>query len=216
MPEIKFVKLISNKKIVSCEKKQIHPTMNFLAHLYLSGKDENIQFGNFIADWVKGNKLLQYPPEIQKGISMHRKIDSFTDNHSIVMESKSKFREIYGKYAGIFVDVLYDHFLAKNWHLYSEEKLQTIANAFYIVLTKKYYFLPESIKFFLPHLIFSNRLVIYETLDGLQNSIQIMEKRTSLPTKSIEAMKVVEQNYEKLHLEFNLFFNDLRNEISYG
>jgi len=188
--------------------------MNFLAHYFLSGTDQEIQFGNFIADWVKGNKYFQYPLGIQNGIVMHRKIDSFTDSHPIVMDSKSKFREIYGKHSGIFVDVLYDHFLAKNWDLYSDENLQTKANSFYLVLIKKYNFLPEKIKFFLPHLIFSNRLVRYETLEGLQNSIEIMENRTSLPCKSEEALEIVRKNYSTLNKEFSLFFKDLMTNIN--
>ena len=183
--------------------------MNFLAHLYLSGENEEIQFGNFIADWVKGKKYLNYPEGIQKGILLHRKIDSFTDSHEIVKQSKAKFRGLYGKYSGVYIDVLYDHFLAKNWGLYSEIELNTKAKQFYIVLVKKFLLLPERIKFFLPHLIFSNRLALYKSLEGFQNSIQIMERRTSLPVKSDEAMKIVLENYEKLNGEFNAFFREI-------
>ncbi len=183
--------------------------MNFLAHLYLSGENENIQFGNFIADWIKGKKYLNYPEGIQRGILLHRKIDSFTDSHGIVKESKAKFRELYGKYSGVYVDVLYDHFLAKNWDLYSDIELNTKAKQFYLVLVKKFFLLPERIKFFLPHLIFSNRLVSYKSLEGFQNSIQIMERRTSLPAKSEEAMKIILENYEELNEEFNAFFREI-------
>lgn len=183
--------------------------MNFLAHLYLSGEDENIRFGNFVADWVKGKQYLKFPEGIQRGIILHRKIDSFTDSHSEVMKTKLKFREIYRKYAGIFVDVFYDHLLAKNWEVYSEKSLQLVANEFYLILVKKYKFLPERINYFLPHLIFSNRLVRYKTLQGFGESIKIMEKRAALPDCLPEAFQIIEEYKKEFETEFKLFFEDM-------
>ncbi len=188
--------------------------MNFLAHLYLSQHNEDLQLGNFIADWVKGKNILNYPQTIQAGIIMHRKIDSFTDCHPIVHNSKLRFRDIYGKYAGVFVDVLYDHFLAKNWKTYSNIELTKFASNFYLLATKKYNFLPERIKFFLPHLIFSNRLVEYKSLEGFEKSIQIMEMRTSLPEHSHNALELVRQDYLELELEFETFFEEIKKTIS--
>jgi len=188
--------------------------MNFLAHLYLSKQNEELQIGNFIADWVKGKTILNYPSPIQAGIELHHKIDTFTDCHPIVHESKLKFRDIYGKYAGVFVDVLYDHFLAKNWKNYSEIDLNQFASNFYLLATKKFLFLPERIKFFLPHLIFSNRLVAYQSLEGFQKSIQIMEIRTSLPEKSDKAIEHVRQNYHELEQEFETFFEEIKATIN--
>ena len=94
--------------------------MNFLAHVHLSENAlEEIQIGNFIADFIKNNSLEKYPTLVQKGIKLYRSIDYFTDQHLVVQESKSKLYEKYHKYAAVIIDVFYDHFLAKNWHLYS-------------------------------------------------------------------------------------------------
>ena len=90
--------------------------MNFLAHIYLSGDDPNIQLGNFIGDFVKGRNLVeQFGHEIAKGIELHRAIDEFTDKHPIVKLSKVRLREKYRHYAPVIVDIFYDHYLAKNW-----------------------------------------------------------------------------------------------------
>ena len=97
--------------------------MNFLAHIYLSGEDEGITIGNFIADGIKGKKYLSYPASIQKGILLHRGIDSFTDSHPTVRQSTARLHENYGHYSGVIVDILYDHFLAKNWEEYHEQDL---------------------------------------------------------------------------------------------
>lgn len=93
--------------------------MNFLAHIYLSGNNEMITIGNFMADGIRGETYKKYPVDIQKGILLHREIDTFTDAHPIVRQSTKRLHKNYGHYSGVIVDILYDHFLAKNWSAYS-------------------------------------------------------------------------------------------------
>src|SRR5690606_38990711 len=102
--------------------------MNFLSHLYLSGKSTEIIIGNFIGDFVKGAKMDDYPPEVTKGIKLHREIDFFTDNHPVVMKSKDKLRVKHGHYAGVVVDMFYDHFLAVDWESYHPQPLKIFAD----------------------------------------------------------------------------------------
>ena len=83
--------------------------MNFLAHIYLSGEDEGVTIGNFIADHVRGNHFGHYPKEIQLGIILHREIDTFTDTHEIVRESKRRLHERYRHYDGVIIDIFYDY-----------------------------------------------------------------------------------------------------------
>ena len=117
--------------------------MNFLAHLYLSGDNVHVRLGNFIGDHVKGKAFTHYPPDVQKGILMHRAIDSFTDNHLATAESKRLLRSGYGKYAGVVVDVFYDHVLAKNWSTFSGTELNIFAQKTYSILEKNEEYLPE-------------------------------------------------------------------------
>ena len=85
--------------------------MNFLAHIYLSGENKLIQIGNFMADGIRGNNYLNFPKDIQKGIILHRAIDTFTDAHPIFRKSKHRLHEKYGHYSGVITDIFYDHFL---------------------------------------------------------------------------------------------------------
>ena len=85
--------------------------MNYLAHLYLSGNDDELKLGNFIGDSVRGSDLSMYPPRVQDGIILHRGIDRYTDSHHVVMKSKLRLRPKYHKYAPVIVDMFYDHFL---------------------------------------------------------------------------------------------------------
>lgn len=84
--------------------------MNFLAHLYLSGNKDHLIIGNFIADMVKGSQINGYSPTVKEGILLHRQIDTFTDAHVVVNRSKDRLRERYRLYAGVVVDMYYDHF----------------------------------------------------------------------------------------------------------
>jgi acyl carrier protein phosphodiesterase len=103
--------------------------LNFLAHTYLSGDDDDLKIGNFLGDFVKGrlNKLSnsQYPEGIIKGMALHREIDFFTDSHPIVRKSIDRLQPKYHKVSGIVVDMFYDHVLAKNFALYSFRNLQS-------------------------------------------------------------------------------------------
>ena len=97
--------------------------MNYLGHIFLSGKNEQLLVGNFIGDYVKGKQYLHYPEEIRKGILLHRAIDDFTDRNAHWMNVRELFRPIYKRYAGVVADVVIDHFLAKNWSHFSDEQL---------------------------------------------------------------------------------------------
>src|SRR5688572_7860936 len=105
--------------------------MNYLAHLYLSGNDQQRMIGNFIADHVKGKAIHDFPEGIRDGIFLHRQIDQFTDSHPVVTESKIRLRGTFHKYAPVIVDVFYDHFLARDWTQYHHQSLEVFAEECY-------------------------------------------------------------------------------------
>ena len=130
--------------------------MNFLAHIYLSGEDDFVKIGNFMADSIRGSQYLDYPNSLQKGILLHRHIDSFTDAHPIYRKSKHRLHEKYGHYSGVIMDILYDYFLAKNWSRYSEEPLEDYAANFYKLLQNNEAILTDKIKTLIPYMIEKN------------------------------------------------------------
>ena len=85
--------------------------MNYLAHLVLSGKNEEVLFGNFIADAIKGKSYLTWSKNIQKGVLLHRFIDHFTDTNSHYLAGKRRFYEKFPKMGGVINDILYDYLL---------------------------------------------------------------------------------------------------------
>jgi len=163
-----------------------------------------------MADSIRGHDYDNYQTEIRKGILLHRSIDSFTDMHPIYRQSKHRLHEKYGHYSGVIMDILYDHFLAKNWKNYSEEKLEDYANNFYLLLKENYDLLTEKAKGMIPYMIGRNWLVSYASIEGLEMILFQMDHRTKNRVAMHESIVELQQFYLEFEQEFTLFFVELR------
>ncbi len=183
--------------------------MNFLAHIYLSNENEQIKIGNFIADSIKGNKYTHLPEEVQKGIKLHREIDQFTDTHKTVRKSKRRLHERYNHYDGVIIDILYDHYLAKNWQFYSDIPLKIYTQNFYLLLKRNYDILPDNIKKLMPYMIQDDWLYNYSNLTGIEKVLQGMNRRTKNKSQMHLAIEDLKTHYDALEKDFENFFQDL-------
>lgn len=183
--------------------------MNFLAHIYLSGDDDKLITGNFIGDYVKGNNFLKYPGKIREGIILHRRIDSFTDRHELFREVKKLYRGEFGLYSGVVTDLIFDHFLASGWENYHPLTLRRFARKTHAILLKNVFYLPSRVQGFLPVLIKNRRLESYAQKEGIQQSLEIMSRHTSLPPKARLAIEIMDANYPFIETHFNKFMGEL-------
>ena len=184
--------------------------MNFLAHIYLSGDSDLIKIGNFMADGVRGNKYLELHSEIQKGIILHRTIDTFTDAHPIFRQSTKRLHANYHHFSGVIVDVFYDHFLAKNWSLYSDEKLEVYVANFYDSLTTHDDLLTEKAQMMKPYMIQQNWLLSYQTIEGIEKILSQMDNRIKRESNMRFSVQELKLFYNEFEDDFTIFFNDLR------
>ena len=187
--------------------------MNFLAHLLLSGDHEQIMVGNFIGDFVKGSNLEEYHPDIQKGIRMHRSIDNYTDNHPVVLQSKIRLREKFRHYAPVIVDIFYDHFIAKDWRQYSKENLLDFTSRFYDMMRRYVNIIPKGVTNMLYHMESGNWLYHYQYIEGIDQALTGMSRRTKFESKMEEAADVLRSEYEGFKSEFQSFFPDLQEHV---
>lgn len=183
--------------------------MNYLAHLYLSFDDENLMVGNYIADAVKGKQIEVYSDSIRKGIILHRKIDEFTDSHPVVEQSKALIRPRYRKYAGVIIDVYYDHFLASGWQSYSEVSLQQFTKLAYRTLFKHYLQMPGKMKGILPAMAIGNWLASYAHVDNIGLALKGMSTRTRFNSGMENGKDELVEFYDELQNHFELFFPEL-------
>ena len=184
--------------------------MNFLAHIYLSGDNDFIKIGNFMADGIRGKQFKTYPLEVQKGIVVHRAIDTFTDAHPIFRQSTKKLHARYHHYAGVIVDVFYDHFLAKNWATYSDENLSDYVTNFYQSLSDNTSILSERTIAIMPYMIEQNWLLSYQTIAGIDKILTQMDSRTKNQSKMRFASEELAEFYTEFEQEFMQFFVELR------
>jgi acyl carrier protein phosphodiesterase len=185
--------------------------MNYLAHIALSGGDDFIKIGNFIADEIKGSKYKSYPLNIRTGILLHRQIDWFSDNNDIVKKSKRRLDKRYGHFKGVIIDIFYDHYLAKNWKNYSNVPLQKYTRDFYDLLESNFQILPQKAQYLTPYMIKNDWLTNYAELSGIENVLIGMNKRTGDISKMHLAIYDLKEHYEEFEQDFILFFEKLRN-----
>lgn len=183
--------------------------MNYLAHFYLSGNDQNILLGNFMGDFLKASEVQALPESIRKGVMLHRLIDEFTDNHAEVLKSKELVRPFFKKYSPVVIDIFYDHFLALQWNKHHSEKLEEFAPKVYTTLLSNKEKLPKKSLRFLQYLTENNMLVNYRTLNGMERVFQGMSYRASFKSGMEKAHLILQKHFDELETHFTAFFPEL-------
>jgi acyl carrier protein phosphodiesterase len=185
--------------------------MNFLGHAVLSFGNDGILTGNMIGDHVKGRLALEhYPPDVKKGILLHRKIDAYTDEHPATQRAKIWFRESYGLYAGALMDTLYDHFLANDAKYFpSSEELKKFSLDTYNQLEKNEQYFPERFKAMFPYMREHNWLYGYRVLPGVQRSLQGLARRATHMPPVDKAYEIFITHYYQLAQCYYEFMDDV-------
>ena len=186
--------------------------MNYLAHAYLSFNNTEILVGNMISDFVKGKKQFAYPLSIQKGIRLHRAIDQFTDEHPTTREAKQYFKPAVGLYAGAFLDIVYDHFLALDNYELLEDGWKAFAETVYRQLATQQEYLPERFAKMLPYMSSQNWLYNYRFTWGMENSFGGLVRRAAYLTDAdaSHAFSLFTKNYTSLQEQYAVFFPQLK------
>ncbi len=185
--------------------------MNYLAHAFLSFNNADILAGNMISDFIKGKRKFDYPLPIQKGIYLHRLIDSFTDNHEITARAKEFFRPQYRLYSGAFVDIVYDHFLALDKKQFEEYNgLENFTQITYQLLEKNVDSFPLYFLKMFPYMKAKNWLYNYRLKEGMRKSFGGLVHRAAYLYESDIAFKIFNEHYQELENCYVDFFPELK------
>lgn len=163
-----------------------------------------------MADGVRGKQYENFPIDIQKGIVLHRAIDTFTDAHPLFRQSTKKLHSRYHHYAGVIVDMYYDHFLAKNWKSYSTETLEKYTARFYQSLLNNPAILTTKTQNLLPSMMEYNWLVNYQFINGLERILSQMDHRTKNQSLMRFATEELVAHYDEFESEFSLFYKEVQ------
>jgi len=189
--------------------------MNYLAHMYLSGTNPGIIVGNMIGDHIKGNTSgLSFPDEIIYGIKLHRKIDSYTDSHPLVFKAYSYFPSKHRRYAPIVLDMIYDHFLAKNWEKYSQATLPIFTNNIYNIIDTHNEILPLSFQSLFRHMKENDWLTSYRDYNVINYALSRMSNRLTKYVDLSETLKSIDPYLDVFESDFFIFFDELKRNIT--
>ena len=184
--------------------------MNYLAHAFFSFNNPPILLGNMISDYVKGKKQYDYPIAIQKGIRLHRLIDTYTDEHQITKEIKKIFSPSVRLYSGAFVDVVYDHFLATNKTILDEEEWLVFTKNTYDLLANQSIHFPEKFASMFPYMQSQNWLFNYRYIWGIENSFGGLVRRAKYLDSAKEAFVALNNNYAEIEVLTAIFLSDVQ------
>jgi acyl carrier protein phosphodiesterase len=180
--------------------------MNYLAHAYLSFGDPDILAGNMISDFVKGKKKFDYPDRVQMGITLHRKIDEYTDTHPATRQAKQFLKASAGLYAGSFVDIIYDHFLANDPYEFEEDALAVFTRHTYLQLETFDDLFPERFRQFFFYMRTQDWLLHYRSTQGIHNSFRGLCRRAKYIDDPEPVFEAFLSHYEELKMAYELFF----------
>jgi acyl carrier protein phosphodiesterase len=183
--------------------------MNFLAHMLCSDDTPASMLGNFLADFVKGDVEGRFPREVVEGIRHHRKADCFTDSNEVFGASRRLISSPRRRYAGVIIDVLYDHFLATNWDRYCSTALDEFVGRVYENLGGHRVAVPHPVPWVIEKMVCEDWLRSYRTVDGIDRTFRRISRRLTRQNPLSSAIEELERNYDPLRDHFHCFFPQL-------
>lgn len=155
--------------------------MNFLAHALLGGRTPALVVGGVIGDWIKGPLPGRLPSDLAHGVALHRAIDSFVESHPAFNSSRSRVSTARRRYAGVLVDIFYDHVLARDWGRYHGESLPIFCQSVYRQIEARAQDISEQTNSAMRLMAKEDWLQSYAALSGIGDVLRRMSYRAKRP-----------------------------------
>ena len=155
--------------------------MNFLAHAWLAGESPALVVGGVFGDWVKGPLPGTLPADLARGVALHRAIDAFAETHPAFRASRARVSAARRRYAGVLVDIFWDHLLARDWALHAGGPLASYCAGVYRQLSARRADLPASAHLALELMAREDWLGSYAGLEGIADVLARMGRRARQP-----------------------------------
>jgi acyl carrier protein phosphodiesterase len=183
--------------------------VNFLAHAFLAHGNTEVMVGSMMGDFVKGPLVNHYSPAITQGLTLHRRVDTYTDAHGLVARSRSRISPARRRYAGILIDLFYDHYLASNWRDYSAMPLNEFTISVYAALLQRMHELPERLQNIAPHMARMDWLGSYREADAVGEALDRIGNRLTRGNALLGSVEELKANYAGLLEDFRMFFPEV-------
>lgn len=187
--------------------------MNFLAHLLFADPTPESRIANLMGDHIKGRIAPDWQPLLRDGVILHRKIDAFTDSHPIVLQSCARLSPRRRRFAGIILDICFDHYLCRHWHRFNEQPLSCFVDDCYRQLSAYQGYMPDSMQRPLRAMIDQDWLSAYAERDNIALVLDRVALRLSQPERMLGAGEEFAGHYQLLEQDFLCFFPSLQSFV---
>jgi acyl carrier protein phosphodiesterase len=187
--------------------------MNHLANLYLSRNLGEKMLGCLIGEIVRTSNFEKYTQSIVEGIELNKKISNFVKDHPVYERSRMKLNPKYSKHASKIIDIFYDHFLAANWHLYSEESLGQFAREHYDFILENHGILPYKLRKIISVMVNDNWLVNYASVQGIHSFMREITRRDTFQTNLEYSLEDLINQYNEFKADFDEIFPQVQQYV---
>ncbi len=186
--------------------------MNFLAHFHLAEPTDASRVGALLGDFLRGTPAHlseTLPEELVAGIVLHRAIDRFTDSHPVFLKAKKLLAPPRRRFAGIIIDLYFDHFLSLSWAQYSGTPLPEFIQEIHHLLSRRAAWLSTELNDLIAKMKQENWLGTYGTIPGLTLTFQRMSERRDFLKPLIGAEEDLLSHYDSFRQAFDEFYPEL-------
>lgn len=183
--------------------------MNHLAHLFLAPDSREARIGSVLGDFARGIRPEQLPAPVARGLRHHRAVDAFTDQHPEVLASKELFSTQRRRFAGIALDVLYDHYLLRHWHRFSSADNDRFIRGVYQDFQESEHLMPDAMITVTRRMVSHDWFGAYREMDNIGYALDRIAGRIRFANSFQGAISEIRQNDRELERRFLKFFPQL-------
>ena len=187
--------------------------MNHLAHSLLAGADADLLLGSLLGDFWRGAPDPAWPERVQAGVALHRKIDVYTDSHPVVAQARALFAAPWRRYAGILIDIYFDHALARAWPQ-DAEPLAALSARVGALLERHRDWLPADLNRFAVYFRANALFGAYADRATIERVLAGVSRRLHHENPLAQAGPTLWSHAQELDAAFERFFPDLRRYAS--
>ena len=189
--------------------------MNHFAHLVLSRPTVESVVGNLLGDFARGVDTHSLPASVRAGLMNHRAVDRFTDSHPLVREMRVGFSHKRRRFAGIALDIYFDHLLLEHWHSFDQRASAEVITEFYQRMEAGQSLMPgDEMRRVTRRMIEYDWFGSYRNLDAVAESLDRVAGRIRFSNDFDNAIEELQRNHDFICDGFLEFFPQLRQHVA--
>lgn len=188
--------------------------MNHFAHIFLAQSGVESRVGNLLGDFARGVDTRALSPGVYNGLINHRAVDAFTDQHPLVRGAKSLFSAQRRRFAGVALDVLFDHYLIRHWSRFSNQDRYQFTQAAYGDLSRGQPLMPPGMQRTIIHMVDHDWFEAYASLDTIGYALDRVAGRIRFANRFLGIIEEIRAHDAELEAVFLEFFPQLAAEVN--